>query len=92
MVDVVTLHWGDVQNTGDRTFIRYRQKKTGHSETVDLNNNAIAQLGKRMADDQRVFKGLRYSAWTNVKLLEWVMAAGIKKQRKKNEKFLFFQN
>jgi len=32
-----------------------------------------------MAGDQKVFKGLRYSAWNNVKLSQWVMAAGIKK-------------
>ena len=77
--DVVNVRWIDVQVTGDRTFIHYRQEKTKHAETVDLNNNAIAQLGKRMADDQRVFKGLRYSAWTNLKLAQWVMAVGIKK-------------
>ncbi|SEP08487.1 Site-specific recombinase XerD [Mucilaginibacter gossypiicola] len=77
--DVVNLKWGDIQSTGDRTFIRYRQEKTRHAETADLNNNAIAQLGERMADDQKVFKGLRYSAWNNVKLAQWVMSAGIKK-------------
>jgi integrase len=77
--DVVNLKWLDVQTTGERTFIRYRQEKTKGAETVDLNNNAIAQLGDRMAGDQKVFKGLRYSAWNNVKLSQWVMAAGIKK-------------
>jgi len=77
--DATNLYWRDIQITGDRTFIRYRQQKTRQAETVDLNNGAIAQLGKRMADDQKVFKGLRYSAWTNVKLSQWVMAAGIKK-------------
>lgn len=77
--DVVNLKWRDVQVTGERTFIRYRQEKTKHAETVDLNRNAVLQLGKRMTDDQKVFKGLRYSAWTNLKLAQWVMAAGIKK-------------
>jgi len=78
--DMINLKWADVQYTSDRTFIRYRQRKTRHTETVDLNKNAIAQLGQRMADDQKIFKGLRYSAWTNLKLSQWVMSAGIKKQ------------
>jgi integrase len=54
--DVVNLKWVDVQATGERTFIRYRQEKTKGAETVDLNKNAIAQLGGRMADDQRCLK------------------------------------
>lgn len=77
--DVVSLKWSDVQITGKRTFIRFKQVKTKNSETLPLNNSAVAQLGNRMADDQKVFKGLKYSAWNNVKLLEWVMTANIRK-------------
>ena len=77
--DVVNLRWADIQSTGESTFIRYRQEKTKHTETVDLNRNAVTQIGRRMADDQKVFKGLRYSAWTNLKLAQWVMTADIKK-------------
>ena len=36
-------------------------------------------LGEEKAQDERVFVGLRYSAWYNVKLLQWVMKAGITK-------------
>jgi len=42
--DVVNLQWLDVQTTGERTFIRYRQEKTKGAETVDLNKKCYCSI------------------------------------------------
>lgn len=36
-------------------------------------------LGEEKEQTERVFKGLKYSAWHNVKLAQWVLRAGITK-------------
>ena len=36
-------------------------------------------MGDREDPEERVFKGLKYSAWHNLKLQQWVMKAGITK-------------
>ena len=36
-------------------------------------------LGEEKEKTERVFKGLKYSAWHNVKLAQWVLRAGITK-------------
>ena len=36
-------------------------------------------LGEIGEKEDRVFKGLKYSAWHNLKLQQWVMKAGISK-------------
>jgi site-specific recombinase XerD len=36
-------------------------------------------LGEKAEPIERVFKGLKYSAWHNIKLQQWVMRAGISK-------------
>lgn len=77
--DVIKLKWEDVQFTGDRTFIRYKQKKTGAHEIIDLNQNALRYLGEKQPDGQKVFRGLTYSDYLNSRLLFWVKDAGIKK-------------
>jgi len=37
-------------------------------------------VGERKVDEERVFKGLKYSAWHNLKLAQWMMKAGITKK------------
>jgi site-specific recombinase XerD len=36
-------------------------------------------LGDRKQQNDRVFEGLKYSAWYNLKLQQWMMKAGITK-------------
>jgi integrase len=77
--DVIKLKWEDVQFTGDRVFIRYKQKKTGSHEVIDLNQNALRYLGEKQLDGHKVFRGLTYSDYLNSRLLFWVKDAGISK-------------
>lgn len=79
--DIEKLKWGDLQgNEENGYFIRYQQKKTKAEETLPIPNPARELLGESKAHKQRIFHGLKYSAWTNVKIKEWVLRAGINKK------------
>ncbi len=78
--DINKLLWSEVQHSNDMGYyIRFRQKKTKGAETLPISEQAFGLLGERQDKDERVFKGLKYSAWHNLKLQQWVMRAGITK-------------
>lgn len=78
--DIQKLLWSEVQHSNDMGYyIRFRQKKTKGAETLPISEQAFGLLGERQGQDERVFIGLKYSAWHNLKLQQWVMRAGISK-------------
>lgn len=78
--DINKLLWSEVQHSNEMGYyIRFRQKKTKGAETLPISEQAFSLLGERQDKDERVFKGLRYSAWHNLKLQQWMMRAGISK-------------
>ncbi|MAX79777.1 MAG: recombinase [Crocinitomicaceae bacterium] len=78
--DIQKLLWSEVQHSNDNGYyIRFRQKKTKGAETLPISEQAFGLLGERQAPEERVFKGLKYSAWHNLKLQQWMMKAGISK-------------
>jgi integrase len=78
--DVNKLVWSEVQHSNEMGYyIRFRQKKTKGVETQPISDQAFELLGERQDKDERVFKGLKYSAWHNMKLQQWMMRAGISK-------------
>lgn len=77
--DIHKLKWSEVQNTGDGSRIVFHQQKTKGLQYLDLSDQARAYLGQAGLPDDRVFLGLRYSAYMNVALLQWVLKAGITK-------------
>lgn len=80
--DANNLKWKDVEYSESLqcTQLRFIQKKTRAAEILPISEQALTFMGERGNDDEKVFKGLRYSAWTNLKLAQWVMRAGINKQ------------
>lgn len=79
--DINMLVWDNIQYTADSGYsIHFKQKKTLGVEYHPIAENAIALLGERKAGNERVFKGLKYSAWHNLKLAQWMMKAGITKK------------
>jgi hypothetical protein len=46
---------------------------------LPISDQARDLLGPIDEPTERVFKGLKYSAWHNLKLQQWVMKAGISK-------------
>ncbi|HSH50873.1 MAG TPA: site-specific integrase [Bacteroidales bacterium] len=77
--DIQKLIWEEVRDEETGSRIVFRQKKTDGMEYLDISNQARQLLGKREANSERVFKGLKYSANHNAGLLKWAMKAGITK-------------
>ena len=83
--DVNKMKWSEVRDEGmdseNTTIFRivFQQKKTDGVEYLYISKQAREFLGDRKELDNRVFKGLRYSAHMNLQLLRWCMDAGINK-------------
>jgi len=78
--DIQKLVWGEIQHSNaDGYFIRFTQEKTKGAETLYISQQARDQLGDSGVPQEKVFKGLKYNAWYNIKLKQWVMSAGISK-------------
>ena len=78
--DVHKLTWSEVRYSDkDGYSVSFRQKKTDGVEVLPISNQARELMGEAGEADQRVFTGLKYSAWHNVILRQWVLKAGITK-------------
>ncbi|MBD3749340.1 MAG: site-specific integrase [Sphingobacteriales bacterium] len=78
--DVQKMVWSEVQHSKEvGYYIRFRQKKTKGAETLPISEQAFGLLGERGNPEDRVFIGLKYSAWHNLKLQQWVMRGGVTK-------------
>ena len=77
--DIQKLTWSEVVKHNDGFRVVFRQQKTGQQEYLDINTQSLNYLGERQGQTERVFKGLKYSAWHNVELSKWMMKAGITK-------------
>lgn len=79
--DIEKLVWSEVQHSESLGYyIRFRQQKTARTETLPISENAYRLLGKRMGNADKVFTGLKYSGWHNIKLQLWIQQAGINKK------------
>lgn len=78
--DVKELRWENVEQSGGRTRIIYRQQKTGEQEYMDLNAQAVELMGERRDDDILIFGSWTKSTCTaNSQLRHWTKRAGIRK-------------
>ena len=78
--DVNNLLWNDIRHSEARGHqIDFKQKKTGGQEYLPISETALALLPEKTDLNERVFKGLKYSAYHNVALFRWMVDAGIKK-------------
>ena len=77
--DINKLKWSEVQKTDDGNKIVFHQQKTKGLQYLDISDQARAYLGEKGIPDDKVFKGLKYSDYMNVALLQWVLKAGITK-------------
>jgi len=70
--DVEKLVWSEVQHSENNGhFIRFTQKKTKGTETLPIQNRLTRFLGEKGDPSEKIFKGLKYSAWINLKLAQW---------------------
>lgn len=75
--DIHKLTWNQIALKEQRTT--FKHKKTKNLQYLDLPDDAISLLGSQGEAHERVFKGLRYSSYTNVALTQWMLRAGITK-------------
>ena len=79
------MRWSDIQKLSwDQIALKeqratFRHTKTKHLQYLDLPDDAISLLGSQGEAHELVFKGLRYSSYTNVALSQWMLRARITK-------------
>jgi len=78
--DIKKLVWGELEYIeGNGYFIQFKQQKTKGVEMMPISEQAFSLLGERKEPTGKVFEGLKYSAYSNKHLYQWIGAAGISK-------------
>jgi integrase/recombinase XerD len=77
--DIQKLSWREVQKFGDGWRIVFHQQKTKGLQYLDISQQARDLLGEVGELNDRVFVGLKYSAYMNTALAQWMLRAGITK-------------
>lgn len=78
--DIQKLTWGEVQEvSGQGYFLNFQQQKTDGIENHPISQQAYNLLGERYEPNSKVFEGLKYSAYQNKHLAQWIGSAGITK-------------
>ena len=79
--DILNLTWTELQYSEiNGHFIRFIHEKTDRPQTLNISQQAADILGYPRNKEDKIFQGFKYSAWTNLKLSEWIMRAGITKK------------
>ncbi len=74
------LLWSEIEYVKmEGYFIRFNQQKTKGEETLPISKQAYQLLGKPGSTNEKIFQGLKYSAFQNKYLFQWIGAAGITK-------------
>ena len=76
--DINKLDWSEISVFNGVNRITFNQKKTTGLQYLDIPPQAYSLING-FKKKGRVFQSLRYSAYMNVELLRWTMAAGITK-------------
>ena len=78
--DIQKMIWGELEyRKGQGYFLNFSQKKTKGVEVLPISEQAYKLLGEPKAPEAKVFEGLKYSAYQNKHLFQWIGAAGITK-------------
>jgi len=78
--DIQKLVWKEIRYSKENGYrIDFAQKKTKEHEYLPISEQARNLLGEAQDLEYLVFRGLKYSAYHNVALSQWVMKAGITK-------------
>ena len=78
--DIQKMVWGELEYIeGQGYFIKFKQKKTKGVEVLPISEQAYNLLGEQGNPKDKVFEGLKYSAYHNKHLFQWIGAAGITK-------------
>jgi integrase len=84
--DIHKLQWKEIEHVKSQGyFLNFKQKKTKSIEVHPISDQAYNLIGsginpQQMPQDALVFEGLKYSAYKNDILREWIKTAGITKK------------
>ena len=84
--DIQKLSWNEVEFIkGEGYFLNFTQQKTQSIETLPISEQAYSFTGglkdpRDMIQNEKVFPGLKYSAYHNKQLYKWIETAGITKK------------
>lgn len=78
--DIQKMVWSEIEYIeGQGYYLNFRQKKTKSAEFLPISEQAYSLCGKPGVPEAKVFDGLKYSAYHNRHLFQWIGAAGITK-------------
>lgn len=78
--DIVKMTWTELRGSNKEGWhIRFQQQKTKDFEALPITNQARELLGPKGEPDEKVFVGLRYSAYVNVALQRWMQKSGVER-------------
>lgn len=78
--DIQKMIWGELEYIeGQGYFLNFNQKKTKGVEVLPISEQAVSLLNQKGDPTAQVFEGLKYSAYQNKHLVQWIGAAGITK-------------
>jgi integrase len=78
--DIEKMVWGEIEYIeGEGYFLNFSQKKTKGIEYYPISEQAVSLLNQKGEPTAQVFEGLKYSAYHNKHLFQWIGAAGISK-------------
>lgn len=81
--DVIKLVWDEIEYINNEGYIlKITTQKTKSVENIPISEQAFNLLGERKEPTKKVFEGLKYSAYENKLLYQWIEAAGITKDIK----------
>jgi len=78
--EIQNLKWENIQYSKDYGYsLPHTRQKTGKDNYLPIAEQAFTLLGERKEPFDNVFDGLKYSAYSNKHLYQWIGAAGITK-------------
>jgi integrase len=78
--DIQKMFWSELEYIeGQGYFLNFSQKKTKGIEYYPISEQAVRLLNEKGEPTAKVFEGLKYSAYHNKHLFQWIGAAGITK-------------
>jgi len=79
--DIKKMKWSELEFVvGKGYLLNFDQQKTKGVEVLPISEQAYSLLGEPGEPTAQVFNGLKYSAYQNKHLFQWIGAAGITKE------------
>lgn len=75
--DILKMKWSELTENNGLYTLKYTIQKTNKYEELPISEQALQLCGERKASNTLVFAGLKYSAYANKALAQWLGAAGI---------------